>query len=126
MFRLVLALSMCTLLAIPAMARDGSKTATDQHESHGARDKGTFHDLKEELKHLNDPIDGVPGGPTYGDQFLGDIANALDPDYSGTGKAGINAGQAKSLEKAYDRATSNGTFSGHSGALGSQDIGGIP
>jgi len=125
---LCLGLGLLTLAQIhtPVLARDGSRTVSD-HAAAGhaqaSKDKSVFQGLKEELNHLNDPVTETT---TIADQFLGDVNNALTGETNATGTPDITAGQAKSLEKAFDRATSTGSFSGHSGAVGSDDIGGIP
>jgi hypothetical protein len=114
--RTLMLIASIALLATPALARDGSKTATDHSGTNhgvGGKDSG-FQQLKGELKTLQTTTYPELAN-VIENQFGGDVQNALDPDYNG-GKAAITEGQAKSLEKAFDRATT-GTDAG---------IGGIP
>ena len=102
--RTLMLIASIALLATPALARDGSRTAsgTDHSQGLGGKDSG-FQQLRSELKTLQTTTDPELAN-VIENQFGGDVQNALDPDYNG-GKATITEGQAKSLNKTFDRLT---------------------
>lgn len=113
-------------LAIPtygAVARDGSRTVGDHaaasHSSPG-KDKGNlFHTLEGQIQTMVDP----KTDPDYANFLSQQLGGTFENGYA---EGRINKQQLDRLRNDLEHALDTGEFSGHSGALGSSDIGGIP
>ncbi len=116
-----LTLILCAL-AIPTYARDGSKTVGGEGRSHSSpgKDKGNlFHTYEGQIKTMVDP----KTDPDYSNFLSNQLGGTFENGYA-DGK--LNKQQLDRLRRDLEHALDTGEFSGHSGALGSSDIGGIP
>ena len=128
----------------PAYARDGSKTATGEGVSHsqGHSSNGAFHKTQKQIERYLDGIYAkeiaaykdwqATGNPeSYqaawdAAHVFGDTADFAAVDGTVTDKHYDLNKNISCCDLSRDPTEVSGSFSGHSGALGSNDIGGIP